>query len=195
MLRHQLDAHHRLQCAEEQATGAARRFARDVHAEIQTVDGVDVSVSCWAEDDFVARRGSAVRMGGGIGRIVVRPEIGFHFNDAAGHGSCRCSAEEKLAEKTWRDGLRCDFEEGAGEEFAGEVRRFRGFGIERHFQDRLCIPPALTSEDEAPSFSGGTVWMGHLPIENFWHARTRISKLETIAVQLRRECALSSVHL
>lgn len=74
----------RLQSAEEYATGAAFDLAGDIGAEIAAVDGIHVRMPSGTKENGVPRRWSAMRMGSRIGRVVVRAEIGFDFDDAAG---------------------------------------------------------------------------------------------------------------
>lgn len=116
---HLLDSGDGLKGAEEDAAGLARDFTAEVHAEVHSVDGVDVSVAGGTEEDLVARRGTAEGVGGRVRRGVVRAEIGFDFYDAAGQLAVGSAVDEELAEETWGDELGRVFEEGAGEEGHG----------------------------------------------------------------------------
>ena len=100
---HQVHAGDRLQRAQQHAACVALGFAADVHAEVSAVDGVDIGVPGRAEENLVARSGSAMRVGGRVGRVVVRAQVGLDFDDApgdqAGRGSdgpaaCRAGAEQ-----------------------------------------------------------------------------------------------------
>ena len=83
---HLLNAGDGLEGAQKDAAGLAFCFAGDVHAEVAAVDGVDVGVAGVAEENQIARSGTAMGMGCGVGRGVMGAEIGFGFNDATDDG-------------------------------------------------------------------------------------------------------------
>ena len=67
-----------------------------------------------AEENFVARGGAAMGVGGGIGRVVVRPEVGFDFDDAAGkEPASSVQWTRSLPEQARSHQLRRGLEEGA----------------------------------------------------------------------------------
>ena len=81
---HRISANQRLQRTQQYTTRAARGLAGDVHAEVSAVDGVDIGVPGATKENGVPGRGAAVRVGGGVGWLVVRAKVGLGFNDAAG---------------------------------------------------------------------------------------------------------------
>ena len=81
VLGHCFKAGHWFERAEQDSACLAIRFAGDIEAEVLTVDGVDVGVAGWTEQDGVSRRGAAMGMGCRVRRIVVGTEVGFHLDD------------------------------------------------------------------------------------------------------------------
>jgi hypothetical protein len=71
-----------------------------------------------AEEYTVAGSGPAMGVRRGVGRIVVRAEIGFDFDDAAGKVLRAVLVfdpmDEDLAEQARSHDVRLSFEEGAG---------------------------------------------------------------------------------
>lgn len=80
---HPFDSGYRLQGAQEHATCFSLDFATDVHAEITAINGINISVAGGAEEHPVSRSGPAMRVGGWIGRVVVRAHVRFDFDNSA----------------------------------------------------------------------------------------------------------------
>ena len=96
---HEIESGHGFEGADEQASGLAFGFARDVQAVMESVDEVDVGATGWAEENFVALGDAAIGVCGGIGDA----EIGFDLDDASGAKLFPFAADEEFAEKIWRD--------------------------------------------------------------------------------------------
>ena len=99
--------------ANEDAAPKARCFARDVHAVVAAVDEVEIGVAGGAEENAIARSGAAMRVGGGVGARIVRAEVGFDLDDAAGEQAGAGAMGKYFAEETRSDALGRGFEEGA----------------------------------------------------------------------------------
>ena len=96
-------SHDRFQRPEQKAPGQAFAFAADVHAEVHSVDGVDIGVPCGAEKHEVAGRGSAMGVRRRVGRIVVGAKIGLDFdNSPRKRLALRASRDQELAKKPGR---------------------------------------------------------------------------------------------
>lgn len=119
ILRHAVETGYRFESTEQHASGKAIGLAADVHAVVHAVDGVDIGMAGGTEEDLVPRRGSAMRVGGGIGRVVVRAEIGLDLDDASGDQAMFGLVDEELAEEFGSDELGAAFEEAAGEQATG----------------------------------------------------------------------------
>jgi len=52
-------------------------------------------------------------VGGGVCRVVMRAEVGFHFDDAASYDPTFGAVDEELAEQAWGDKLRRGLEKSA----------------------------------------------------------------------------------
>ena len=109
--------------ADEDAAGMAFDFATNVHAVVTAIDGVNIGVSGGAEENEVARGGTAMRMGGWIGRGVVGTEVGFDFDDSSGYDAPGIVVRENLAKQARGDDFRAGFEKGAGEQAAERCTR------------------------------------------------------------------------
>jgi hypothetical protein len=73
-----------------------------------------------AEEHFVSRCGTAMRVSGRVGTVVVGAHVRFNFDDAPGKKAGRRSVNKQLAEQTGCDTVGAVFEEGAGKELTGE---------------------------------------------------------------------------
>ena len=60
-------------------------------------------MTCGAKQHQVPRRGAAMRVGGRVGRVVVRAEISLDLDDASGQHAMPVSVHEQLAQETRRD--------------------------------------------------------------------------------------------
>ena len=58
-----------------------------------------------AEEDCVARRGSAMRVGGRVWLLVVRAEVGLDFDDAPGYDPGRSAMDEQFSKEPGSDML------------------------------------------------------------------------------------------
>src|SRR5579871_2267159 len=122
IVRHQVDSGDRVEPTEQQSPGQAVGLAAYVHAEVLPVDGVDVGMARGAKEDQRSRGGSAVRMSGGVGRIVVGTEVGLDFDNPSGDYAFLCSMDEQFTEQQRRNALGGVLEEAARNEAAGETR-------------------------------------------------------------------------
>jgi hypothetical protein len=94
-----------LQRANQQAACLPCFFAGDIHAEILAVDGVDISVASRAENDEVPRGWPAIGMRGGVGRCVVRTQVGLDLDNAANNGPPTGHADQQLSKQPWGNKL------------------------------------------------------------------------------------------
>ncbi len=113
--RHRVKASHWFERAEEDSTGHAIGLTGDVEAVVLAVDGVNVRVTRRTEENDVARRGTAISVGCGIRWIVVRTEVGFNLDDAAGKDFAPDAMDEEFAEQARRYELGRVFVETARE--------------------------------------------------------------------------------
>jgi len=88
-----------LESAKQNAPGSSYRLAGYIHAEVSAVYGVYICVAGGSEDHLVSRSWAAMRMRRGIGRVVVRTEIGFYFNDPAENRAFAGAANEEFPEQ------------------------------------------------------------------------------------------------
>jgi hypothetical protein len=116
---HAREAGYRFERTDKDAARKALDLATDVHAVITAVDGVNIGVPGRTEEDEVARGGTAMRVGGWIGRDVVGAEVGFDFDDSSGYDATGFAVREHFAEETRGYDFRAGFEEGAGKQTAG----------------------------------------------------------------------------
>ena len=74
----------------------ALALARNIHAEVEPINGVDIRVPCRSEQHLVPRRGAAMRVRRRIGRLPVRSQIGLSFDDAPGQPTGTASGARAL---------------------------------------------------------------------------------------------------
>lgn len=110
---HLFEASNRLERSEQNGPGLALFLAGDVHAVVQAVDGVNISVSGGAEEYLVAWGGSAMGVCRWVGGIVMRTEVCFELDDAAGKPSRGRAAREDFAKQARGDVLYRRFKERA----------------------------------------------------------------------------------
>src|SRR5580698_3306022 len=122
--RHAVEPGERLQGAEEHAASQALRLAGNIGAEITAIDRIDIRVPGRAEENRIPRRGSAVGVGSGIGRLVVGTEIGFDFDNPAGEAPTLRPMHKHLAQQARRHQLWRSFEEAAREQSAAYLCDF-----------------------------------------------------------------------
>ena len=60
--RHLLDPNHRLQGANQHASSAAHALARDIHAEVQPIDEINIRMSGGSEEHLISRCGPTKRV-------------------------------------------------------------------------------------------------------------------------------------
>jgi hypothetical protein len=75
-----------------------------------------------AEKHEVAGSGSAMGMSSGIGRVIVGPEIGFGFYDAAGKEAGIGAVDQHLAQKTRGNQFRLRLKERSGQQRTAKDR-------------------------------------------------------------------------
>ncbi len=105
----------------------ARLLAREVHAVVEAIDYINVRMACRAEENGVSRRWAAVRMRSRVGDFVMRPEVGFHFNDPAGKDAVARAMNQKFAEKPRGDMLGGGLEERSAEQATWNLHTFFDF--------------------------------------------------------------------
>ena len=137
---HRLDAGQGFQRAEEDTASLPVDLATHVHAKVAAVDGVDVGVACGAEENGVPGSGAAERVGSGVGRGVVRPQVAFSLDNAAGEDAGGCAVDEKLAQKRRGDGFRPCLKEGAGQWVAGKALAIQRLDLVDGVVWGLCYP-------------------------------------------------------
>ncbi len=94
------------------AARLASDLAGDVQAEIPAVDRVDIGMARQAEQHQIARCRAAMRVSRGIGRGLVRPEIGLHLHNPADHLRAAVPpSDQQLPQKPRSDPLRPRFKE------------------------------------------------------------------------------------
>lgn len=81
---HSSEAGEGFEGAEQDAAAPAFYFAGEIHAVVAAVDEVEIGVAGGTEENAVARGGTAMGVGRGVSERIVRAEVGFDFDDAAG---------------------------------------------------------------------------------------------------------------
>ena len=113
-----LQPSHRLQRAQQHASGPAFRLARDVHAEIAPINGINIRMPGRPEKHFVSWRKPAIRMRRCVGRLVVRTQVRFHLDDPARQPSLTRPVCENLAQQPRRHPVRRRFKKRTLGQFA-----------------------------------------------------------------------------
>lgn len=116
---HAVETCERFEGAEQDAAAAALYFAGEIHAVVAAVDEVEIGVAGRTEENAVAPGGAAMRMGRGVGARIVRAEVSFDLDDAAGEPAEASAVRKDFAEETRSDALGRGFEEGAVKGAAG----------------------------------------------------------------------------
>jgi len=119
---HLAGARQRFKRTQEQATRLALDFAGNIRAEITAIDRVNICVTGGAKKDAVTWSGAAMGVSGRVGRVVVRAQVGFDFDDPpCQHAGVR-SMRENLAQQARGYMLRRSLKESAGEQAARKAR-------------------------------------------------------------------------
>ena len=113
----------RLKRAQQNAPGLPLRLTGNIHAEISSVDGINIRVTSRAEQHLIAGGGAAMRVRGRIGRVVVRAKIGFDLSNPANYRARVGPADKQLPEQPRGDVLGLKFEEKALHKIAGRFAR------------------------------------------------------------------------
>jgi hypothetical protein len=127
--------------ADQYAASLPPGLTRNVHAGVAAIDDIDVGIAGVAEKHQVTRSGPAVGVGGGVGRIIVRAEIGLGFHDAAGEEAGVGSMDQELAQQAGRNKLGTVLEEGPGEKAAGKGCGFSQYPIRQGWEGTRGLPP------------------------------------------------------
>ena len=83
---HLRDTQHRLESSQQDACPQSLALAADVCAEIPAVDEIQIGMSRRAEEHKISRCWSAMGVRCRIGHVVVRPKVGFDFDNPPGQG-------------------------------------------------------------------------------------------------------------
>jgi len=103
----------RFKRADQYASGLAVGLAGDIHAKIAAIDCVDIGMARGAKDNGVARCGAMISVSCRIGRLVVRAQVGFHFDDSACQDARGGSRDQEFAEQARSHALRRLLKKGA----------------------------------------------------------------------------------
>jgi hypothetical protein len=147
--------------ADQHAAGLPLGLARNVHAGVAAIDDVDVGIAGVTEQDQVAGRGSAMRVGGGVGRVIVGTEIGLGFHDAAGEEAGVGRVDQELAQKAGGHQFRLSLKERSRKARRivqiplGDGGRSSSMLAEKRKDGALKIPECRSSTGSLATFSSG----------------------------------------
>jgi len=121
--RHLLRSGNWFQRAQQHAASSALGLASDIRAKVSPVDCIDIRMTCGTKENGVPRRGAAMGVGGRVGRIVVRTQVGLGLHDPSGQQpECR-NVRQQLAQQARGHQLRRRRKEGARQQGAPSSER------------------------------------------------------------------------
>lgn len=110
---HLLDSRHRLERANQQASGFSIRKAGNIQAVVDAIDEIHIGMAGWPKENAVARGAS----GGSMRSQIVYAKVGFNFHNSPGEQLAALPADNQFPQQLRTNLTRITIEKRSPKQF------------------------------------------------------------------------------